>query len=73
MGLHASGRRGVVKATPHVTAQLGPEAAIENYCGRKERIAIGAHTFIRGRLFTYGHGGRIDIGECSYVGPRSEI
>ncbi|UCF34013.1 MAG: acyltransferase [Phycisphaerales bacterium] len=62
-----------VKAILHPTAQLGPEAAIENYCGGKEHIVIGAHTFIRGRLFTYGHGGLIDIGEWSYVGPRSEI
>lgn len=65
MGLQASGRRGVVKATPHVTAQLGPEAVVENYCGGTERITIGVHTFIRRRLFTYGHGRRIDIGEWS--------
>lgn len=61
------------RATLHPTAQLGPEGVIENFSGAPERITVGAHSFIRGRLLTYGHGGRIAIGEWSYVGPRSEI
>jgi acetyltransferase-like isoleucine patch superfamily enzyme len=54
-------------------AQLGPEASIENLLGLRENISIGAHSYIRGRLLTYGHGGRITMGEWCYVGVRSEI
>ncbi len=55
------------------TAQLGPEGAVENILGRAEAISIGAHSYVRGRLLTYGHGGRITIGEWCYIGVRSEI
>jgi maltose O-acetyltransferase len=55
------------------SARLMDEAVIENFHGHKNDITIGENSFIRGRLITYGHGGRIDIGEWSYVGARSEI
>jgi maltose O-acetyltransferase len=54
-------------------ASLLPEAEINNFSGGPERIAIGSHSHIRGRLLTYGHGGRITIGDWCYVGVRSEI
>jgi acetyltransferase-like isoleucine patch superfamily enzyme len=46
---------------------------IENIAGKKTYIQVGAHTYVRGRLLTYGHGGQITIGEWSYVGVRTEI
>jgi acetyltransferase-like isoleucine patch superfamily enzyme len=55
------------------TAVVSHEACVENLLGLRERIKIGAHSFIRGRLLTYAHGGRIEIGEWCYVGVRSEI
>jgi acetyltransferase-like isoleucine patch superfamily enzyme len=55
------------------SAVLMPEGAVENYTGYDDRIAVGAHSYIRGRLLTYGHGGRIRIGQWCYVGLRSEI
>jgi acetyltransferase-like isoleucine patch superfamily enzyme len=54
-------------------SQLGEEAEIGNFAGGPERIAIGDHSFIRGRLQTYGHGGQVTIGDWCYVGVRSEI
>jgi acetyltransferase-like isoleucine patch superfamily enzyme len=60
-------------ATLDPTTQLSPEARIENLANDPERIIVGAHSVIRGRLLTYGHGGRIAIGEWCYVGLRSEI
>jgi len=36
-------------------------------------IEIGAHTHIRGELLTFGHGGKIKIGEYCYVGEHSHI
>ncbi len=54
-------------------ARLLPEAQINNVSGNPEHISIGRHSHIRGRLLTYGHGGRISIGEWCYVGIRSEI
>jgi maltose O-acetyltransferase len=55
------------------TAVLGPEGVVENFTNCADRIRVGAHSYIRGRLLTYAHGGRIAIGEYCYVGVRSEI
>ncbi len=55
------------------TATLAPESLIENFFGERNRIHIGKHSFIRGHLLTWGHGGRITIGDWCYVGHRSEI
>ena len=55
------------------TATLASEAEVNNFAGGADRIRIGAHSYVRGRLLTYGHGGHIVIGEYCYVGIRSEI
>jgi maltose O-acetyltransferase len=49
------------------------EAEINNFMQDPARISVGDHSFIRGRLLLYGHGGRISIGDWSYVGTRTEI
>lgn len=54
-------------------ARLWPESEINNISGIPEGISIGDHSHIRGRLLTYRHGGKINIGEWCYVGVRSEI
>ena len=56
-----------------IGASLMPEAEINNFSGGPEQISIGKNSHIRGRLLTYGHGGRISIGDWCYVGVRSEI
>ena len=66
-------RRPLILAVLDPSAQLGPEATIENIYRRRENILIGAHSYIRGRLLTYGHGGRITIGDWCYIGTRTEI
>ena len=65
--------RGALDAAFDSTAVLALEGTVENSAGGRDRIAVGAHSFIRGRLLTYGHGGRISIGQWCYVGVRSEI
>ncbi len=55
------------------TAVLSPEGTIENASGDPNRISVGSHSYVRGRLLAYGHGGRISIGDWCYVGVRSEI
>jgi acetyltransferase-like isoleucine patch superfamily enzyme len=54
------------------TTQIGPEGCVENL-GDTTCICVGEHTYIRGRLLTYAHGGKITIGDWCYVGTRSEI
>jgi acetyltransferase-like isoleucine patch superfamily enzyme len=54
-------------------AMLGPEAVIDNIHGQPEFITMGCKSFCRGRLLTYGHGGRISIGDWCYIGVRTEI
>ncbi len=60
-------------ATLDPTATIGPEGSIENILGDADCVKVGAHTYVRGRLLTYGHGGSISIGDWSYVGVRTEI
>jgi acetyltransferase-like isoleucine patch superfamily enzyme len=54
-------------------ASLLPEAEINNFSGPPNMIAVGPNSHVRGRLLTYGHGGRITIGEWCYIGIRTEI
>lgn len=54
-------------------ASLLPEAEINNFSGSPDMISVGPNSHVRGRLLTYGHGGRIAIGEWCYIGIRTEI
>jgi acetyltransferase-like isoleucine patch superfamily enzyme/GT2 family glycosyltransferase len=60
-------------ATIASTATIAPEGVIENFLGDPRAVVVGEDTFLRGRLITYGHGGRIEIGKWCYLGVRSEI
>jgi len=46
---------------------------IRNNFGSKQAIRIGKHSLIAGELLTFGHGGRIEIGEYCFVGEGSRI
>lgn len=52
---------------------LGPEGVIDNLRNDPAAICLGNNSYCRGRLLLYGHGGRISIGDWSYIGVRSEI
>ena len=54
-------------------SSLGPEATIDNIRGTRECISLGQNSCCRGRLLTYGHGGRIGIGDWCYIGINTEI
>ncbi len=54
-------------------ARLLPEAEVNNFSGGPETIQVGDSSHVRGRLLTYGHGGRIRIGQWCYIGIRTEI
>jgi acetyltransferase-like isoleucine patch superfamily enzyme len=62
-----------VCATFAATSTLSEEGGIENTLGDPNAITVGEHSFVRGRLVTHGHGGRISIGDWCYVGARTEI
>lgn len=55
------------------TAVLYDTARILNSIPDSSAINIGAHTHIRGELMTFGHGGRITVGDYCYVGDNSYI
>jgi acetyltransferase-like isoleucine patch superfamily enzyme len=61
------------RGTLSSTAIFSDEADIENTHGDPSKVSVGANSYIRGRLLTYGHGGRIKIGDWVYVGVRTEI
>lgn len=54
-------------------ATLAWEGVIENNQGSRDRISVGSHSHVRGRLLTYGHGGQITMGSWCYVGVHTEI
>jgi acetyltransferase-like isoleucine patch superfamily enzyme len=64
---------GIQNSQLGIGASLTFESEINNFSGGPEQISIGQNSFIRGRLLTYGHGGRISIGDWCYVGVRTEI
>jgi acetyltransferase-like isoleucine patch superfamily enzyme len=50
-----------------------PEAIVENFQNDKESIFIGENTHVRGELLVWRHGGKINIGMNSFVGPGTRI
>lgn len=60
-------------AVLQASVQISKEASIENLQGNPACITIGKNSYIRGRLLTYAHGGKISIGDDCYIGVRSEI
>jgi acetyltransferase-like isoleucine patch superfamily enzyme len=55
------------------TSVLYDMARIVNNLPDASAIGIGAYTHIKGELLTFGHGGRITIGDYCYVGEHSHI
>ena len=62
-----------------LSARVAPGARFEwgveitNILGDRDAIRIGSNTVVAGQLLTFGHGGRIDIGQWCFVGPGSRI
>jgi acetyltransferase-like isoleucine patch superfamily enzyme len=50
-----------------------PGARIDNNRQDSGAIRIGAESHIRGQLFTFAHGGRIDVGAWCYLGEQARI
>lgn len=65
----AANRKAIVAGTTVIL----PDARIDNLSGDRRSVRIGEHTYVRGHLLTFAHGGRISIGAWSYVGHRTEI
>ncbi len=58
---------------PGEGAVLHPGAQLENISGVPDRVQVGAHSQIRGRLLVFPHTGRIRIGDWTYIGVRTEV
>jgi acetyltransferase-like isoleucine patch superfamily enzyme len=54
-------------------AKLYGSARIRNASGHDGHIRVGSSTMILGELFTFAHGGQIQIGEWCYVGEGTRI
>jgi acetyltransferase-like isoleucine patch superfamily enzyme len=52
---------------------LHPDARIINFQNDPQQIKIGAQCNIRGELFISKYGGRITIGDCTFIGEHSRI
>jgi acetyltransferase-like isoleucine patch superfamily enzyme len=55
------------------TAKLYESAKIVNNFGDVNSIRIGAFTHVKGELLTFGHGGKIKIGDYCYIGEDTRI
>ncbi len=54
-------------------ARVYKETRIENFAGINGAIMIGDHSHCRGHLLTYWSGGRIEIGQKTYIGESTRI
>ncbi|MFN0161664.1 MAG: acyltransferase [Burkholderiales bacterium] len=50
-----------------------PSARLVNSHGGSEAISIGENSHVRGELLTFGHGGRVRVGDYCYVGEQTRI
>lgn len=64
-------RRGLANIDP--TARIFRTATLLNAQHNAECIRIGMRTMVRGELFVFAHGGRIEIGNDCYIGEQSRI
>jgi acetyltransferase-like isoleucine patch superfamily enzyme len=55
------------------TSVLYPSARIINNFSDKSAIQIGAFTHVKGELLTFGHGGKIKVGDYCFVGEQTHI
>jgi acetyltransferase-like isoleucine patch superfamily enzyme len=55
------------------TARVYKSAKIKNNFGDPGSIKIGASTHVKGELLTFGHGGKILIGDYCYIGEYTRI
>lgn len=55
------------------SARFVAGAEITNILGRREAIRVGRNTVLAGQLLTFGHGGDIEIGDWSFIGPGSRV
>jgi len=60
-------------ATIHPEALLEEQARIINHQNDKSKICIGKKAYVRGELFLFKHGGKIEIGEYGFIGAGSRI
>jgi acetyltransferase-like isoleucine patch superfamily enzyme len=73
IGLGLRGLKCRLSARVHPTARFSAGAEILNILGDRDAIRIGASTVVAGQLQTFGHGGRIEIGDWCFIGPGSRI
>jgi len=75
MNLHCFVQRVLGRGTCRIGARsrLSQAARIKNAAGDSDRILIGCDTVVRGELMTFGHGGRIVLGDWCYVGDGTRI
>lgn len=57
----------------HRTTRFLSESFVYNLSAHRESICIGQRTVIRGELFVFAHGGRIEVGDWCYIGVGSRI
>jgi acetyltransferase-like isoleucine patch superfamily enzyme len=57
----------------HPTANIGSSAGFANGRKKPDDIAIGANSAVLGELITLPQGGRIAIGERTFIGPATRI
>jgi len=53
--------------------RFSPSAIVRNPIGDNDRIRLGRHTLVEGELAVCEYGGRIEIGEHSYVGRGAHV
>ena len=61
------------KVTSSEGAAFGHAATVHNPTRMRERIKIGRHTRVDGELLIHDYGGKIEIGDYTYIGAGARI
>lgn len=57
----------------HLLTMFGSEAVVRNRPESKKSIVVGKYTLVDGELLVHDYGGKIEIGESTYIGKGSRV
>ena len=81
IGKKESERQGVIGRKNYLNSlaligsntKVWEDAILQNGTGDRLKIKIGDNSWIRGYLLVFNHGGEIEIGDYSFIGPDTRI
>lgn len=61
------------QVTAPAETRFGASAVVHGVRGNRDRVRLGAHTLVDGELLVHDYGGKIEIGEYTYIGMGTRV